>query len=121
MSENGELAFSVHPGGIFTPLQRHLPKEETIAFGWLDESGEPSEQAKQGFKTPEQGCATTLWAASSALLRGKPGVYCEDCDIANPTDTGGPWARYMGEDAHACDHASAERPWDLSEELLSQA
>jgi NAD(P)-dependent dehydrogenase (short-subunit alcohol dehydrogenase family) len=26
--DSGVRAFSVHPGGIFTPLQRHLPKEE---------------------------------------------------------------------------------------------
>ncbi len=73
LRERGGLAFSVHPGGIFTPLQRHLPKEEMIALGWLDESGEPSELAKQGFKTPEQGASTTLWAATSAKLEGKPG------------------------------------------------
>ncbi|MEL6186143.1 MAG: oxidoreductase, partial [Myxococcota bacterium] len=30
----GIRAFSVHPGGIFTPLQRHLPEEEMVALGW---------------------------------------------------------------------------------------
>jgi NAD(P)-dependent dehydrogenase (short-subunit alcohol dehydrogenase family) len=121
LKDKGGLAFAVHPGGIFTPLQRHLPQEEMIAFGWLDASGEPSEQAKQGFKTPEQGCATTLWAATSPLLQGKAGVYCEDCDIAAPTDLDSPLARYMGVNAHACDDASAERLWGLSERMLSQA
>jgi hypothetical protein len=52
MQSFGGLAFSVHPGGIFTPLQRHLPKEEMIAMGWLGEDGEPSELAKAGFKKP---------------------------------------------------------------------
>jgi NAD(P)-dependent dehydrogenase (short-subunit alcohol dehydrogenase family) len=121
LKEINGLAFAVHPGGIFTPLQRHLPQEEMIALGWLDESGEPSEMAKQGFKNPEQGCATTLWAATSPLLEGKAGVYCEDCDIAVPTDPDSPWARYMGVNAHACDDAQAERLWTLSEELLAQA
>lgn len=115
------LAFAVHPGGIFTPLQRHLPEEEMIALGWLDEDGEPSELAKQGFKSPEQGCSTTLWAATSQLLQDKPGVYCENCDIAVPTDPDGPMARYMGVDAHACDDEAAERLWEISEELLAQA
>ncbi|MEM7319821.1 MAG: oxidoreductase, partial [Pseudomonadota bacterium] len=46
LKEHGGLAFSVHPGGIFTPLQRHLPQEEMIALGWLGEDGEPSELAK---------------------------------------------------------------------------
>lgn len=121
LGDSGGLAFSVHPGGIFTPLQRHLPKEEMIALGWLGEDGEPSELAKQGFKTPEQGASTTLWAATSALLDGKPGVYCENCDIATPTDPDSPMARYMGVDAHACSDESAERLWVMSEKLLDAA
>jgi NAD(P)-dependent dehydrogenase (short-subunit alcohol dehydrogenase family) len=115
------LAFSVHPGGIFTPLQRHLPTEEMIALGWLGEDGQPSEMAKRGFKTPEQGCATTLWAATSELLDGKPGVYCEDCDVAEPTDPASPMARFRGVDDHASDDGAAERLWAVSEDLLSQA
>jgi len=117
----GGLAFAVHPGGIFTPLQRHLPEQEQIALGWLDEDGQPSEMAKAGFKTPEQGCSTTLWAATSALLAAKPGVYCEDCDIAEPTDPNSPTARYRGVDPHACSDESAERLWTISEELLARA
>ncbi|MDX8347675.1 oxidoreductase [Cognatiyoonia sp. IB215446] len=121
MSSFGGTAFSVHPGGIFTPLQRHLPKEEMIALGWLGEDGEPSELAKQGFKSPEQGCSTTLWAATSPLLAGKAGLYCEDCNIAAPTQADAPRARYFGVDAHACDDDSAERLWQISEDLLAAA
>ncbi|UWR08553.1 oxidoreductase [Ruegeria sp. B32] len=121
LAETGGLAFSVHPGGIFTPLQRHLPKEEMIALGWLNEDGEPSELAKEGFKTPEQGASTTVWAATSPMLVGKPGVYCEDADIAAPTDPNSPTARYFGVNAHACDDASAEKLWDISERLLQNA
>lgn len=109
----------MHPGGIFTPLQRHLPKEEMIALGWLGEDGEPSELAKQGFKSPEQGASTTLWAATSPLLEGKTGVYCEDCNISAPTDPESETARYLGVDAHATDDAEAERLWEVSEELLN--
>jgi len=118
LKETGGLAFSVHPGGIFTPLQRHLPTEEMVALGWLDKDGNPSELAKQGFKTPEQGCATTLWAATSPLLENKPGVYCEDCNIAAATNPDSPMARYTGVNAHACDEESAERLWHLTEALL---
>lgn len=121
LGESGGLAFSVHPGGIFTPLQRHLPKEEMIAMGWLDETGEPSELAKEGFKSPAQGASTTVWAATSPALAGKPGVYCEDCDIAALTDPESPYARYMGVDPHACSDASAERLWEISEDLLQNA
>ena len=92
-----------------------------IALGWLDTDGAPSELAKQGFKSPEQGCSTTLWAATSAKLADTPGVYCEDCDIAAPTDPDSPMARYMGVNAHACDDAAAERLWGISERLLRAA
>lgn len=121
LKDTGGLAFAVHPGGIFTPLQRHLPREEMVALGWMDENGEPSELARQGFKTPEQGCSTTLWAATSAALTDTPGVYCENCDIAAPTDTDGAMARYVGVDAHACSDESAERLWEVSETLLKAA
>ena len=121
LRDDGGRAFAVHPGGIFTPLQRHLPTEEMIALGWLGEDGQPSEMAKRGFKTPEQGCATTLWAATSALLDDTPGVYCEDCDIAEPTDPTSPMARYRGVDDHATSDESAERLWAISEDLLAQA
>lgn len=119
LRDRGGLAFSVHPGGIFTPLQRHLPKEEMVALGWLNEDGAPSELVKAGFKTPEQGASTTVWAATSPLLQDTAGVYCEDCDIAAPTDPDSPMARFMGVNAHACDDDSAERLWTLSERLVA--
>lgn len=121
LKATGGLAFAVHPGGIFTPLQRHLPREEMVMLGWIDETGAPSALAKEGFKSPEQGCSTTLWAATSPLLEQKPGVYCEDCNIASPTDMESPMARYGGVNAHACDDASAERLWEVSETLLHEA
>ena len=121
LKDSGGLAFAVHPGGIFTPLQRHLSLEEQVELGWLDEDGQPSALAKMGFKTPEQGCSTTLWAATSPKLEDKPGVYCEDCDIAAPTDPESPMARWTGVDAHACDDESAERLWAVSEALLADA
>jgi len=121
LKKSGGLAFAVHPGGIFTPLQRHLPKEEMIALGWLGEDGEPSELAKAGFKTPEQGASTTLWAATSPELMSRPGVYCENADIAAVTLPDSPMARFMGVDPHACDDESAERLWSLSEDWLAGA
>lgn len=121
LADSGGSAFSVHPGGIFTPLQRHLPKEEMIALGWLGDDGEPSEMAKAGFKTPEQGCSTTLWCATSEALTGKPGVYCEDCDIAAPTDPDSATARFGGVNAHACSDEGAERLWEMSERYLADA
>jgi len=110
---SGVRAFAVHPGGIMTELQRHLPKEEMVAAGWMDAEG----NVREGFKTPEQGAATSVWAATSKALNGKGGVYCEDCDIAKPTDKESPLARYQGVDAHAVDKADAKKLWALSAEL----
>ena len=121
LKHTGGLAFSVHPGGIFTPLQRHLPQEEMVALGWIEADGSPTALAKEGFKTPEQGCSTTLWAVTSELLNDKPGVYCADCNIAAPVDPSSPMARYFGVNDHAVDDEAAERLWELSEALLSEA
>jgi hypothetical protein len=68
----------------------------------------------QSFKTPEQGAATQVWAATSPQLDGMGGVYCEDCDIAEPAgdDLTAPGVR-----AHATDPEQAARLWALSTEL----
>ena len=58
------------------------PREEMVASGWMDEDGNPDDR----FKTPEQGASTSTWAATSPSLDGMGGVYCENCDIAEPTD-----------------------------------
>ena len=107
-------AFAVHPGGIMTPLQRHLTREEMVGYGWIDEDGNP---ASDRFKTPEQGAATSVWAATSPALAGLGGVYCEDCEIAEPTAVGTPSERLRGVDAHAVDPDVAARLWTRSVDL----
>lgn len=119
LDDSGGMAFAVHPGGIMTPLQRHLPLEEMVALGWLDANGDLSEAARAMFKTPTQGCTTTLWAATSPLLEGNGGVYCEDCNIA-AVSQGDP-VRYRNVEPHAVNSESAERLWTLSEALLADA
>lgn len=109
---SGVRAFAVHPGGIMTPLQRHLPREEMVAAGWMTEDGTVDAR----FKTPQQGASTTLWAATSPQLDGHGGVYCEDGDVAAPTAVGSPTARTSGVDAHAVDRAVAARLWAWSVE-----
>ncbi|MBC6460129.1 SDR family NAD(P)-dependent oxidoreductase [Actinomadura sp. HBU206391] len=106
----GVRAFSLHPGSILTPLQRHLPREEMVALGWIDEDGN---LAATDFKTPAQGAATQVWAATSPRLAGMGGVYCEDCDIAESAvnDIG------AGVRDHATDPEQAARLWTLSSEL----
>lgn len=109
--DSGVRAFALHPGGIMTPLQRHIPREEMIERGWIDEQG--TVLNPQGFKTPEQGAATQTWAATSPQLADMGGVYLEDCDIAEPAVEGAT----TGVKAWAVDPEQAARLWDLSAEL----
>jgi NAD(P)-dependent dehydrogenase (short-subunit alcohol dehydrogenase family) len=107
----GVRAFSLHPGGILTPLQRHIPREEMIERGWIDEDGNILNP--EGFKTPPQGAATQVWAATSPQLDGLGGVYLEDCDIAEPAPDDTP----TGVKSWATDPAEASRLWNLSAQL----
>ncbi len=109
----GVRAFAVHPGGIMTPLQRHLTREEMVDFGWIDADGNFDDR----FKTPEQGASTSIWAATSPQLAGLGGVYCEDCDIAVPTVPDSPTARVAGVNAWAINPDDAARLWRLSAHL----
>ena len=108
----GIPAFAVHPGGIRTPLQRHLTTEEMVAAGWIDEQGN---LIATGFKTPEQGAATQVWAATSPRLEEMGGVYCEDCDIAEPVPSDDTTAGGVRE--YAINRDEAARLWALSAEL----
>ncbi len=116
---DGVKAFSVHPGGIMTPLQRHLEREEMIALGWIDEYGALSEQARSVFKTPEQGAATSIWAATSPVLDDRGGEYCEDCDIAAMADEHTP--RWSGVAPWAVDEAAAAKLWNVTEDMVLSA
>ena len=111
-ADRGVRAFALHPGGIMTPLQRHIPREEMLERGWIDEQGNVLNP--EGFKTPEQGAATEVWAATSPQLDGMGGVYLEDCDIAEPATDGD---ERVGVKAWATDPEQAARLWKLSADL----
>ncbi|MFF1452068.1 SDR family NAD(P)-dependent oxidoreductase [Streptomyces sp. NPDC058274] len=107
---DGVRAFSLHPGKIITGLQREMALQEQVDRGWVDEHGNV---IATDFKTPSQGAATGLWAATSPLLADCGGLYLEDCDIAGSSapdasmDDG-------GVRAYAVDPDAAARLWDLS-------
>lgn len=108
---HGVRAFSLHPGGIMTPLQRHMSAEEIAAMGWVDKDGKPLDL----FKTTEQGASTTVWAATSPQLDGKGGLYCEDCEVAAlNTEQPGPMS---GVRPYAVDPEEAKKLWAASVEM----
>jgi NAD(P)-dependent dehydrogenase (short-subunit alcohol dehydrogenase family) len=108
----GVRAFSLHPGSILTPLQRHLESAEMVDRGWIDEQGNV---AGPTFKTLSQGAATGLWAATSPQLAALGGLYLEDCDVAGPARTDG-----TGVKSYAVDRARAAELWDLSVALTGR-
>jgi NAD(P)-dependent dehydrogenase (short-subunit alcohol dehydrogenase family) len=116
---HGVTAFSVHPGGIFTPLQRHLTVEEMAALGWMNADGTIPDRIKAMFKTPEQGASTATWAATSPHLNGRGGEYCEDADIAQ---LAGPDSqRFHHAREWITDEVKADRLWEMSEKMLEGA
>ncbi len=112
-ASQGVTANSVHPGGIMTNLQRFLPREEQVAMGWMDEQG----QLNPAFKTPEQGAATSVWAAVGRELEGVGGLYLEDVNEALPFEAAHPFGGYM---PYARDEQNADALWTLSEKLVTQ-
>ena len=108
--------FSVHPGGIFTPLQRHLSDEEMVELGWKAADGTIPPLVQAMFKTPEQGGATALWCALSPQLAVMGGLYCEDCDVAQLAGENSQRWEHVRE--WACDPAKADRLWAMSEDML---
>ena len=110
----GVRAFAVHPGGILTELTRYMTDDELAAYGIVRVEGE-LQPATTGYKTVEQGAATSVWCAVSPVLGGRGGVYCEDCDIATavPADS----KLLYGVRPWAIDKTVARALWDLSERL----
>jgi NAD(P)-dependent dehydrogenase (short-subunit alcohol dehydrogenase family) len=101
---DGIRAFALHPGAILeTDLTRHYTPEELEAV---------VERARRvgSFKTVAEGAATTIFCATSPLLDGRGGVYCENCDIAPITTDGETGVR-----AYAIDPEAATRLWAWTE------
>ncbi len=112
-------AFSVHPGGIFTPLQKHLSNEEMVAMGWKNADGTVPDAVQKIFKTPEQGASTAVWAATSGKLEGMGGLYCEDCDIAFlAAEDSQRWEHARD---WICDSQKADQLWTMSVDMLKEA
>jgi NAD(P)-dependent dehydrogenase (short-subunit alcohol dehydrogenase family) len=115
LEPKGINAYAVHPGGIMTNLQRDMSQAEIRAMGWIDETtGKP----RDGFKTPAGGASTAVWCATSPLLAAGGGVYCEDCNIAEPKPADDP--AFTGVRPWAVDPDAAKRLWALSEKMLGE-
>jgi NAD(P)-dependent dehydrogenase (short-subunit alcohol dehydrogenase family) len=119
LTRRGIPANAVAPGAIQTSLMRHMPREELAARGWLDSAGNRVDGQGPGWKTVEQGAATTVWAAIAPQLQGVGGKYLDNCAIAEPWRGQGdvPFGYYA---PYALDPDRAERLWALSEKLTAR-
>jgi NAD(P)-dependent dehydrogenase (short-subunit alcohol dehydrogenase family) len=106
-ASDGIVANALMPGGIATPLQRHLPAH------YADDALAAFRAAGTDFKTVQQGAATSVLLAASPLLDGVGGRYFEDCNEAVVVNRrGGPGRG--GVAPYALDPTKAERLWELS-------
>ena len=101
LARRGVPAFAVHPGMVATGLARHLTRE---ALRDLVERGRSSEPVK----TPEEGAATTVFAATAPGLEAHRGAYLVDCRVAPEAVA-----------PHASSPEDAERLWEVSEAMLA--
>ena len=84
-----------------------------MAFvGALDEHG--TARAASHYKSPAQGATTLVWCGVSPQLEGMGGLYCEDCEVATPTED---HTQRSGIPPRAIDSEQAEKRWALSEQL----
>ncbi|CAN8103311.1 unnamed protein product [Discula destructiva] len=103
----GIHGYSLMPGGIETGLQKHIQEQMKAVQGMP--------QRLRYMKSAEQGCATTIWAATARELEGWGGVYCEDCEIAGPVPTEHPDPEIApGYAPWAFDPAGEEKLWAIS-------
>ena len=77
--KKGLHGLSLHPGGIWTGLQKYIPEET-----WEQWRARPN--IENIVKSNEQGAATTVLAAVGKEYEGKGRLYLEDCDTGVPTE-----------------------------------
>jgi len=114
-ADDGINANALMPGGISTPLQRHVVAADP---DYMKKALERFERVGRKLKTPEQGAATSVLLAASPLLEGVGGRYFEDCNEAPVVDKR-PEMGAGGVARYAVDPANAERLWDVSLELIA--
>ncbi|RBR11241.1 uncharacterized protein FIESC28_09125 [Fusarium coffeatum] len=107
--DQGIHALSVHPGSILTNLTRHID---------LKSLNLPEEMA-QYLKSPEQGAATTVYAAVSKEWEGKGGKYLSNCAEEPSLEKGAdPSSVVSGYADWVYNEESEKRLWDESLKMV---
>ncbi|KAH8893017.1 short-chain dehydrogenase/reductase-like protein [Thozetella sp. PMI_491] len=109
----GLHATSVHPGMIFTGLTQHV---DPASFKEMQKN----EAAMKAMKSPEQGAATTVWAAIGQEWENKGGEYLADCGRTSPASGEGDPITKGGYAAHAYNPEVEARLWRDSLKMVGQ-
>lgn len=72
-------------------------------------------ELRLSIKSPEQGAATTVWAAIGKEWEGKGGKYLNDCTVAGTPKDG---EVNLGYAPHAYDEEAAKKLWEVSMQLV---
>ncbi|CAG8894257.1 unnamed protein product [Penicillium egyptiacum] len=106
--KHGLLAFSLHPGVIWTNLGNHLDWSGAPTRRWATgRAGKNSMPSRWS-----EVSATHIYAAFDPALKANNGAYLIDSHVADPlSDTVKPWVTSSFE---------AERLWRLSEKLVGE-
>ena len=107
---SGVRSNAVHPGMIMTDLARHMGEGDMEELGARAAQREASGNGGglPGFKTIEQGAATSVFAAVSPSLDDVGGRYLDNVEFGDPA-------------AWATDPDAAERLWAVSESLVGES
>lgn len=100
----GIHGLALHPGNIWTPLQRHLDKDTVDGF-------RKDEAVQAKVKSVEEGAATTVLAAISKDFEGVGGKYLEDCGESGPLKEGGNCIVDLGYASWAFSPEDEDRLW----------
>lgn len=105
-------ALSLHPGGIMTGLQVHLPDEQVKV--WQEDPN-----MNKYLKSVEQGAATSVYAALGKEFEGKGALYLSDCAVQGPFKLEDPMA--TGDEGYAkwaFDREAEDLLWEKSLEMV---
>ncbi|MBV9604357.1 MAG: SDR family NAD(P)-dependent oxidoreductase [Solirubrobacterales bacterium] len=118
-SPEGITANAVHPGAIYeTNLSRHM-SPDVLERVWSQVRERQQRSGGFGFKTREQGAATSVLVATSHQLDGIGGRYFEDCNQAQVLPPDFTPETASGVAPYALDPENAARLWELSERMVA--
>jgi NAD(P)-dependent dehydrogenase (short-subunit alcohol dehydrogenase family) len=120
-AQRGIRACAIHPGRVDTGLFRHLGEGGLDGIVAMVDKG----RAKQGLppsatRSPEQGAATSVWAAVVASGDEIGGHFCENCSVSPRNDGEQRIGNMVGVRSYAVDPQRAQALWAKSEEWVGE-